>query len=62
MESILLPKEKLEFYLNFIRQIQDGDLSIHMDGSASVPELIEFECIKQVDGTAGRNVRYTINI
>ena len=43
MESILLPKEKLELYLNFIRQIQDGDLSIHMDGSASVPELIEFE-------------------
>ena len=27
-----------------------------------ISELIEFECIKQVDGTAGRNVRYTINI
>lgn len=35
MESILLPKEKLELYLNFIRQIQDGDLSIHMDDSTS---------------------------
>ena len=43
MESILLPKEKLELYLNFIRQIQDGDLSIHMDDSTSEPELIEFE-------------------
>ena len=43
MESILLPKEKLEFYLNFIRQIQNGELSIHMDDSASVPELTEFE-------------------
>lgn len=27
-----------------------------------IAELLEFECIKQVDGTAGRNVRYTINI
>ncbi len=27
-----------------------------------ISELIEFECIKQVDGTAGRNIRYTINI
>ena len=27
-----------------------------------ISELTEFECIKQVDGTAGRNVRYTINI
>lgn len=30
--------------------------------SRDISELIEFECIKQVDGTAGRNVRYTINI
>jgi Fic family protein len=27
-----------------------------------ISELIEFECIKQVDSTAGRNIRYTINI
>ena len=27
-----------------------------------ISELIEFECIKQIDGTAGRNVRYTVNI
>jgi Fic family protein len=27
-----------------------------------IAELIEFECIKQIVGTAGRNVRYTINI
>lgn len=27
-----------------------------------IAELIEFECIKQVDGTAGRNIRYIINI
>lgn len=43
MENILLPKEKLEFYLNIIRQIQDGKLSIHMDDSANIPELSEFE-------------------
>ena len=27
-----------------------------------ISELIEFECIKQIVGTAGRNVRYNINI
>ena len=30
--------------------------------SRDISELIEFECIRQVVGTAGRNVRYTINI
>lgn len=30
--------------------------------SRDISELIEFECIKQIVGTAGRNVRYTINI
>lgn len=30
--------------------------------SRDISELIEFECIKQVDGTAGRNIRYIINI
>ena len=43
MDNILLPKKKLEFYLNIIRQIQDGELSIHMDDTASEPELTEFE-------------------
>ncbi len=27
-----------------------------------ISELIEFGCIKQIVGTAGRNVRYTIKI
>lgn len=30
--------------------------------SRDIAELVEFECIKQIDGTAGRNVRYTINM
>ena len=37
-ENILLPKEKLELYINIIRQIQDGKRSIYMDDSVSVPE------------------------
>ena len=30
--------------------------------SRDISELIEFECIKQIEGTAGRNIRYTIDI
>ena len=30
--------------------------------SRDISELIEFGCINQIAGTAGRNVRYTINI
>ena len=30
--------------------------------SRDIAELVEFECIKQIDGTAGRNVKYEINI
>lgn len=30
--------------------------------SRDIAELVEFKCIKQIDGTAGRNVKYEINI
>jgi Fic family protein len=62
--------------LNFILDIGignfKGDLSkkkyMSISSSSSttasrdIAELIEFECIKQIDGTAGRNVKYEINI
>lgn len=43
MENIVLPREKLDLYLSFIRQIQNGDLSVHIDNSSDIPELTEFE-------------------
>jgi Fic family protein len=27
-----------------------------------ITSLIEYGCIKQIDGTAGRNIRYEINV
>ena len=62
--------------LNFILDIGienfKGDLSkkkyMSISSSSSttasrdIAELVEFKCIKQIDGTAGRNVKYEINI
>jgi len=43
MTNISLPKEKLDVYLNVIRQIQNGELSIELNRSPDSSGLAEFE-------------------